>query len=331
MISFTAIYRHLEMDRRGEMSDRDSDPAPFVRKSYIPETQQYLNYYGSQCYYEEPQALPQYYYFPQSQPQSTQVEGAGASMRNINSRNEVPVASDSTAQSNEGAKTRGKRKSTKYETFPHAEERYLVNLWKENHDQLESKNARKVWSKIVDDLNARFKSDRTVDKCMRKIKYLIDKYKEKKDWNRNQSGGNLRKSPFYDEIDEVLGCRDFVTFSNVKESAVVSPNASTSSASTSASTSASSSPKGDVVYSDVANHEKSPDDVRKERRQRKKRRNTAAEHEDGAIASTLEGVKEQGDKLTNVLEEMQKSQVEQMKMMSQFMGAMVEAMKNAKT
>ena len=320
------IYCHLEMDRRGEMSDRDSDPAPFVRNSYIPETQRYLNYCGSQCYYEEPQALPQYYYFPQSQPQGPQVKGAGASMRNINSRNKVPVASESTAESNEGAKTSGKRKSTKYETFPHAEERYLVNLWKENHDQLESKNARKVWSKIVDDLNTRFKSNRTVDKCMRKIKYLIDKYKEKKDWNRNQSGGNLRKSPFYDEIDEVLGCRDFVTFSNVKESAVVYPNASTSSASTSAST----TPKGSVVDSDVANHEKSPDDVRKERRQRKKRRNTAAEHEDSAIASTLEGVKEQGDKLTNVLEEMQKSQVEQMKMMSQFMGAMVEAMKNAK-
>ena len=247
-------------------------------------------------------------------------------MRNINSRNKVPVASESTTESNEGAKTSGKRKSTKYETFPHAKERYLVNLWKENHDQLESKNARKVWSKIVDDLNTRFKSNRTVDKCMRKIKYLIDKYKEKKDWNRNQSGGNLRKSPFYDEIDEVLGCRDFVTFSNVKESAVVYPNASTSSASTSAST----TPKGSVVDSDVANHEKSPDDVRKERRQRKKRRNTAAEHEDSAIASTLEGVKEQGDKLTNVLEEMQKSQVEQMKMMSQFMDAMVEAMKNAK-
>ena len=242
-------------------------------------------------------------------------------MRNINLRNEVPVASESTSESNEDAKTSGK-----YETFPHAEERYLVNLWKENHDQLESKNARKVWSKIVDDLNTRFKSNRTVDKCMRKIKYLIDKYKEKKDWNRNQSGGNLRKSPFYDEIDEVLGCRDFVTFSNVKESAVVYPNASTSSASTSAST----TPKGSVVDSDVANHEKSPDDVRKERRQRKKRRNTAAEHENSAIASTLEGVKEQGDKLTNVLEEMQKSQVEQMKMMSQFMGAMVEAMKNAK-
>ena len=111
---------------------------------------------------------------------------------------------------------------------------------------------------------------------------------------------------------------------------MVSPNASTSSASKSASTSTSSSPKGSVVDSDVANHEKSLDEVRKERRQRKKRRNTAAEHKDSAMASTLEGVKEQGDKLTNVLEEMQKSQVEQMKMMSQFMGAMVEAMKNAK-
>ena len=69
------IYLHLEMNRRGEMSDRDSDPAPFVRNSYIPETQQYLNYYGSQCYYEEPQALPQYYCFPQSQPQGQFVEG----------------------------------------------------------------------------------------------------------------------------------------------------------------------------------------------------------------------------------------------------------------
>ena len=136
------------MDRRGEMSDRDSDPAPFVRNWNIPETQQYSNYYGSQCYYEEPQALPQYYFFPQGQPQGPQVEGAGDSMPNINSRNEVPVASESTAESNEGAKTSSQRKSTKYETFPHAEERYLVNLWKKNDDQFGSKNARKVWSKI---------------------------------------------------------------------------------------------------------------------------------------------------------------------------------------
>ena len=83
---FRDSYPKIKINRQGEVSDRDSDPAPFVRNSYIPETQQYLNYYGSQCYYEEPQALPQYYYFPQSQPQGPQVEGAGASIRNINSR-----------------------------------------------------------------------------------------------------------------------------------------------------------------------------------------------------------------------------------------------------
>ena len=83
---FRDSYPKIKINRQGEVSDRDSDPAPFVRNSYIPETQQYLNYYGSQCYYEEPQALPQYYYFPQSQPQGPQVESAGASIRNINSR-----------------------------------------------------------------------------------------------------------------------------------------------------------------------------------------------------------------------------------------------------
>ena len=309
----TAIYRHFEMDPRGENQN-----------SFFPEHQQYynVNYNGSQFYCNEPQpqTQPQYFYLQDLQQSQPQVESAGASMQK---RFE---------ESSEGATTSGKRKkNTKYETFPYTEEKYLVNLWKENHDQLESKNARKVWAKIVDDLNAKFEGNRTVDKCMRKIKYLIDKYKEKKDWNRKQSGGKLKKSPFYDEIDKVLGCRDFVTFNNVKESAVPSPNASTASAGSSANTSASSSPKGSVTDRDVANNEKSADDVRKERRQRKRRRNTAAEQEESAIASTLEGVKEQGDKLTTVLEEMQKSQAEQIKMMSQFMGAMVEVMKNTKS
>ena len=231
----TAIYRHFEMDPRGENQN-----------SFFPEHQQYynVNYYGSQFYCDEPQpqTQPQYFYLQDLQQSQPQVESAGASMQK------------SFEESSEGATTSGKRKkNTKYETFPYTEEKYLVNLWKENHDQLESKNARKVWAKIVDDLNAKFEGNRTVDKCMRKIKYLIDKYKEKKDWNRKQSGGNLKKSPFYDEIDEVLGCRDFVTFNNVKESAVPSPNASTASAGASANTSASSSPKGSVTDSDVAN------------------------------------------------------------------------------
>ena len=131
----TAIYRHFEMDPRGENQN-----------SFFPEHQQYynVNYYGSQFYCDEPQpqTQPQYFYLQDLQQSQPQVESAGASMQK------------SFEESSEGATTSGKRKKpTKYETFPYTEEKYLVNLWKENHDQLESKNARKVWAKIVDDLN----------------------------------------------------------------------------------------------------------------------------------------------------------------------------------
>ena len=117
---------------------------------------------------------------------------------------------------------------------------------------------------------------------------------EKKDWNQNQSGGN-HESPFYNKINKVLRCHYFVTFTNVEESAVaVTANTFTALAKTSTSTSTSSSPKGSATSSDVANHEKTLDNVQKEQRQHKKRQNTAAKHEDSAIASTMEGVKSKG-------------------------------------
>lgn len=47
------------------------------------------------------------------------------------------------------------------------------------------------------------------------MKYFIDRYKEVKDWNTKQIGGNFRKIIFYDEIDEVFGCRDVVTMKRV--------------------------------------------------------------------------------------------------------------------
>ena len=59
--------------------------------------------------------------------------------------------------------------------------------------------------------------NRSVEKCQRKIKYLrnlLDRYKEKKEWNSKQSGGQLRKTPHYDAIDSVIGCRDSVTLQN---------------------------------------------------------------------------------------------------------------------
>ena len=64
----------------------------------------------------------------------------------------------------------------------------------------------------------------------------------------------------------------------------------------------------------------------------KESRSKAADREeqDDAIAATLDHVKVQGDQLTSVLTELQKSNAEQTKMMSQFMGAMLEALKTSK-
>ena len=71
-------------------------------------------------------------------------------------------------------------------------------------------------------------NSKTIEKCIKKIKYLIDRYKEAKEWNRKQSGGSKKQSLFYDEIDAVLGCRDIVTLSHVSEAGTTSTVASSS-------------------------------------------------------------------------------------------------------
>ena len=45
---------------------------------------------------------------------------------------------------------------------------------------INSKDSRNAWCEIAEGINNKFKTNKTVDKCLRKIKYLIDVYKEKK-------------------------------------------------------------------------------------------------------------------------------------------------------
>ena len=114
---------------------------------------------------------------------------------------------------------KGKKKS--YDRWSRQEEELLVQLWAQYHDGIESREARKYWSKIAEELNKQYPSklalNKLVEKCQRKMRYLIDKYKNAKDWNRNQSGGHFRKSPHFDVVDSILGTRDIVTFDNVEE------------------------------------------------------------------------------------------------------------------
>ena len=100
------------------------------------------------------------------------------------------------------------------------EEKLLVQLWAEKDDQLESRESRKTWAWIAEKISKTLGTNKTADKCIRKIKYIIERYKNAKDWNKNQTGGSLRKSVYYDEVDKILGCREVVTFDHVAEAGI---------------------------------------------------------------------------------------------------------------
>lgn len=89
-----------------------------------------------------------------------------------------------------------------------------MQLWAE---KLNSKDVGNAWRAIAEAINNKFTTNKTVDRGIRKITYLVDAYKEKKEWNRNQTSGNLQKSVLYNEIDAVLGCHNIMTLRHIQE------------------------------------------------------------------------------------------------------------------
>ena len=77
-----------------------------------------------------------------------------------------------------------------------------------------------------------------------------------------------------------------------------------------------------------------PESRKQLRRERKKRRAPAAEkqeqdvEEDQVHSKLLKSVTEQGARITGVIEKILESQAQQMDMMTKFMGAMIDMMKN---
>ena len=74
-----------------------------------------------------------------------------------------------------GTKEKGIRKAS-YDKWTNEEQSFLVDLWAEKHNRLESKDARKDWLEIDNEIEMNFGTKMTAEKCQRKIKYLIDKY-----------------------------------------------------------------------------------------------------------------------------------------------------------
>ena len=90
----------------------------------------------------------------------------------------------------------GKGKSA-YEKMGENRKRLLIDLWVKHADILERKESRKTWCLIVE-------CNKTVKKCMQKNKNIVNKYKKAKGWNDKQTGGNVKKSIYYDKIDSVV-------------------------------------------------------------------------------------------------------------------------------
>ena len=250
-----------------------------------------------------------------------------------------------------GTKGKGKEKAN-YDKWTNEEQSFLVDLWAEKHDRLESKDARKVWQEICDETEMNFGTKKTVEKCHPKIKYLIDKYKDAKSWNKSQTGGHIRKSVFYDKIDRVLGTRDIVTMKHVVEAGTSTASPSFPSANPpsdhdgsqpstsrtpsppeSGTASSSVSGTGSEISDGEVHLAGSSKQCRKERKRTTKRKlptEDTGEEEALSIQKSLESIEKQGEKLTAVMESIQQNHGKQMEMMASFMGSLLEAMKEKK-
>ena len=221
---------------------------------------------------------------------------------------------------------------------------FLVDLCAEKHDRLESKDARIAWQEICQEIEINFGKKKTVEKCQRKIKYLIDKYKDAKTWNKTQSGGQLRKSVFYDKIDRVLGTSDIVTLKQVVEAGTrsdspmpiptspstddsVAPGISSGTPSpqpSTSGTSGSSSTESNAIIR--------PSIPRKERKRATKRKlpEDGEDEEVTSLKRSIESIEKQGEKLMEIMQGLQENQSKQLEMVASFLGSLVEAIKDKK-
>ena len=108
-----------------------------------------------------------------------------------------------------------------------AEIRFLIETWKDHHPISKRQNSA-VWESIARELNSLLReqgltSIRTAAQCKSKIKNLEDEYKRVKDHN-NKSGNDRESFTYYEELNEMLGCRAKITPKTVVECGFIDDN-----------------------------------------------------------------------------------------------------------
>ena len=105
---------------------------------------------------------------------------SGSTIESVSNVLDVEATGEDAAQTNK----------KQYDKWTSEEQKALISLWADRHERLESKDARKIWDEIAREINRKFGTTRSGEKCQKKMKYLIERYKKAKDWNSHQTGGH---------------------------------------------------------------------------------------------------------------------------------------------
>ena len=202
-----------------------------------------------------------------------------------------------------------------YDKWTKEEQKALINLWTDRHERLESKDAWKIWEEIAWEINRRFGTTCSGEKCQKKMKYLIERYKKAKDWNSHQTGGHRWKTVFYDEIDAVLGCRDVVTLRNVAEA--------------SASTSAAKSDATESKDNELLGQDTSPEARTERKKKRKRARPQEGDEEGDLIKASLVGMEKQRKEMNTMMESFTGMQEQQANTKNALVGALTNFLQNS--
>lgn len=257
-----------------------------------------------------------------------------------------PQPSCSTAKSDQ----KGKKI---YDTWSQEEKRLLVHLWSGHFEKLQrKKDTKKVWQNISDALHSRLGSTKGLEKCTKKMKYLIERYREAKEAGSKRADGFIRKSAFYDDIDCILGGsstdlytvklpKDVVTFRHVVQtkSCPVTPGLQRQNV-----------PQTLKPVHGLEHHQAAPileggstvdevkidegqtrkQDARTERKKSGKKRKVEEDEDEERkmFKETFEKFQDQGDKMVSFMESFSQMQNHQMQMMNHFLECMMQLMQS---
>ena len=140
-------------------------------------------------------------------------------------------------------------------------------------------------------------TNKTANKCMQKMKYIIERYKNAKDWNKNKTEGSLRKSVYYDEVDKILGCRNVVTFNHVAKAGISGDSATKVVTESSDNT-------GEISTSSRPTVSETPAEKRRPSKKGKRasKRKAPDNESDEEFKMALKDARQQGEKVTTFLD-----------------------------